>query len=720
MRENAHLLETFNELEQEKVLSLRRHEKDYILRSDTIYVNELNKLASEMTLEINASKSISDSNKATIIQILTNYQTLFNKMVSLDTKIGINNRGGLHLELLLINDKIESLLDQIRLQMNEKKTVLIKEIEFAYIFTSVLLIVASFIISFLVAQKITKPLLAFTNSIKGLVESNFEKKLAINLKGKQREITVLASEFDNMTRQLQQREKDRQAALEELHESELKFSNLANMLPQSIFEVDQSGVLTYCNKALKDQFLYTDEDIDNGILLSQLAQFGDNNNPSYFEDNEIIAQRKDTSTFHALFYMNPIIYKDKVEGYRGLIIDISDRKEYMAQLKKEKDKAEESDKLKSAFLANMSHEIRTPMNAIIGFSDLLTDENLSLEDRREFVSYINSNGASLLKLIDDIIDIAKIESGHISIHKTSTNLGFMFSEIESSINEIRKQYCKDQVQLINESNDDSIEDLIMTDPHRLRQVLINLLTNAVKFTETGSIRFGYRVEKKSSRIYFFVEDTGIGIPSEKLDVVFERFRKIYESTTSNYSGTGLGLYISKTIVSLLGGDIWVESVEGKGSMFQFYIEYESAEIKSQETIKPETLNDIDISGLKILVAEDKEFNYMLLKNLLKKMGANVYWAKNGVEVLDFFFDKKEADIILMDINMPELNGYETIQKMKKLYPQIPVIVQTASAMAGEREKSISIGADDYIAKPINNLELVVKIFSLTRQKVKIT
>jgi len=583
-----------------------------------------------------------------------------------------------------------------------------------------LLIVISVQISMIISKRITKPLLVLTASIKDLVSSNFEKPLPINTKNSQKEIRLLTAEINTMIDQLNQIEHARQLAHSNFEESERRFKDLSNFLPQSVFEVNAQGIITYANQYWKEQLYYTDEDIVNGIIFNdtikknkkQKHQDGKN-------DHDIEVIRKDGSTFNAMIFTSKKKGDDEILGERGVIIDISERISYIKELEKEKLKAEESDKLKSSFLANMSHEIRTPMNAIIGFSGLLKDPEFPADQRDEFISIINTNCESLLKLIDDIVDIAKIESGYISIIKTDVNLNKMASELQMSVKEIKKQNRKQNIKLINLNENDLLDEIIVTDQHRLRQILLNLFTNAVTFTNEGYICFGYSISDDKSKIIFMVQDTGIGIPKNKQEIIFERFRKSSDNQENLYPGTGLGLYITKTLVKMLDGEIWLDSIPGKGTNFYFSIPYEKSKIQPSIELPKPIQNHIDISGMKILVAEDIESNYLLIKNILRNHQVQLIWVKNGIEAVDFFLNNNEADLVLMDVGMPKLNGYEATKQIKLIRSEIPIIIQTGHAMTGEKEKCMNFGADDYISKPINQADLLQKINQLVRIEAEV-
>lgn len=718
MRKNVHLLEKYPELDQLKVLSLRRHEKDYMIRNDSTYVVKLNELVKCTQLEIENNNIINRSTKDTLLVLLTNYKSCFNNLVAADLEIGIRNKTGYMAQVEGKKNEIESLLVQTQQLVSNKKNTIFRNIQLIYLIGLSILIVINVLTSWYISKLITKPLSLLTNSIKELVLNNFEKPLNIKIRNSQKEIDILISEFNTMVGKLNQKESDRQLAHNDFLESERKYKDLANLLPQSIFEVDTNGYLSYVNENWKEQLLYSDTEINQGIRLSDTISTNTKKCFPTNEDNEhdIKVIRKDGSTFNAMICTSKIVLKGEIVGERGVIIDISERIRYIKELRKEKAKAEESDKLKSAFLANMSHEIRTPMNAIIGFSEMLKDPELSLADRDEFISIINTNSESLLKLIEEIVDIAKIESGHISIKMADTNLHKMASELQLSIKEIKEQNLRQNVKLINLNENDLVDEIIVTDQQRLRQVLHNLLTNAVKFTNEGFIRYGFTISPDKNEVIFSVQDSGIGIPQEKQKIIFERFRKANDNQERLYSGIGLGLYITKTILKMLKGKIWMDSTPEAGSNFYFSIPYEPSSPKSFIEITDPIQDQINISGLKILVAEDMESNFKLIKAILKSYNMQVFWVQNGIEAVDFFLKNNSADLILMDVGMPIMNGYEATQQIKLIRSEIPIIIQTAHAMTGEKEKCLDIGADDYISKPLNQADLIHKIKQLMRRR----
>jgi signal transduction histidine kinase/CheY-like chemotaxis protein len=383
-------------------------------------------------------------------------------------------------------------------------------------------------------------------------------------------------------------------------------------------------------------------------------------------------------------------YSKKLKEQNEILRIIND------ELIRSKEKAEESDKLKSSFLANMSHEIRTPMNAILGFANLLKNTNFSDERKLTFIDIINSKSKQLLQIITDIIDISKIEAGQISIFNKSFPLNRMVQELYLSFDNLRKQDNKPVILNYSVGLPDG-EDGIFSDKIRIEQILSNFLSNAYKFTDTGNIEIGYRIENAS--ITFFVKDTGIGITPGEQKVIFDRFRQVESSHSRSYSGTGLGLAISKGLAERMNGQIYVESDFGKGSVFYLTLPYfKQPSVTPAEKAFNESV--FDWSDKTILIAEDEEDNFTFLEVLLKVTGARIIWAKNGLEAVSLCRKNSDIDLVLMDIKLPVLDGMEATLQIKNIRPTLPVIVQTAYAMAADEEQCLKCGCDAYLSKPI--------------------
>lgn len=368
------------------------------------------------------------------------------------------------------------------------------------------------------------------------------------------------------------------------------------------------------------------------------------------------------------------------------------------ELKDAKERAEQSDKLKSAFLANMSHEIRTPMNGILGFSQLLLDTE-NQEELKEFVEVINKNGNHLLSLINDIIDISKIEAGMLTLTKSEFSLNKLMDEVFELFSRDEKVLDGLLELRVSYSMEDD-QDIIFSDRTRLKQVLINLVSNACKFTDAGHIELGYALHEND--FIFYVKDTGIGLDYDQQQYVFERFMQATVNHQPKHEGTGLGLAISKAFVKLFEGDIWAESEPGKGSVFCFTLPFNQG---GQYIFKSghQTDNQMELNWKDkvILVAEDVTTNFLLIKTALNKTGVNLIWAKNGMEALEECKKAEKLDLILMDVRMPVMDGFEATQIIRKIRPDIPIIAQTSYAMDGDREKSLASGCTDYISKPFN-------------------
>ena len=425
----------------------------------------------------------------------------------------------------------------------------------------------------------------------------------------------------------------------------------------------------------------------------------------YLKNLEYEIVRPDGVTFDGEVSSGAIYSGDgKPETMVLIVKNITERKEAEKRLLEAKYKAEESDKLKTAFLSNMSHEIRTPMNAIVGFSDLLTDENLTQEERRDFIAQINQGADDLMRLIDDIIDIAKIEAGQVNVYISECFIGELFKELQMMFLQNIKRSGKDQV-VLNVRWDWPTDELaIYTDPFRLKQILINLLSNAVKFTDEGEIVLG--IEEHQEGVRFYVKDSGIGIREEKQRVIFDRFMQAHDTKTKLYGGTGLGLTISKNLTELLGGEIGVESVSGRGATFWFILPRNEVPLKHEAAHRAPRSDILSWKGKKMLIAEDDHSNYYFLFEALKDTGVEILWSKNGEETLEIFRKHEDLDLVLMDIQMPLKNGYECTRIIKEERPEVAVIAQTAYAMSGEREFSRKAGCDDYLSKPIKVSELL--------------
>ncbi|RLD89177.1 MAG: hypothetical protein DRJ09_07040 [Bacteroidetes bacterium] len=500
-------------------------------------------------------------------------------------------------------------------------------------------------------------------------------------------------------------------AEERLAESENKFKSLFYENKSIILMFDPvNGNILEANQAACDFYGYTDTE----MVKKSVFDFNVKDTKELFsllnkvrtgEQNHFLFKHKlKNSVIKDVELYTGILNSKKKEVFYSVIHDISDKIKAQQELEKAKEKAEESDRLKSAFLANMSHEIRTPMNAILGFGALLQDEEIGNEERNQFVDIINASGYSLLEIINDIIEMSKIEAGQISIHKKPTDINQL---IKTVYNQHSLTASKKNIELRLNPDTFYSNQAIMLDETKIKQILVNLLNNAIKFTDEGFVEMGYRIADKE--IEFYVKDSGIGISRENHHLVFDRFNKITWDTDGKkvYPGTGLGLSISKAFVEKMEGKIWLTSEKGKGTTFYFSIPLEVTEQPAFSYNNVKIAEDFKLDGKVILVAEDEEKNFQYFNIFLTKLGAKVLHAFSGKEVIEIVDKEFESiDLIFMDIKMPEIDGYEATRIIKKKYPFMPIIAQTAYAFSDDKAKALEAGCDDYISKPVAKGKLI--------------
>jgi CheY-like chemotaxis protein len=353
------------------------------------------------------------------------------------------------------------------------------------------------------------------------------------------------------------------------------------------------------------------------------------------------------------------------------------------------------------------------MNAITGFAQLLKDPATPREATDQYIDIIINKGNLLLNIINDIIDISKVEAGKIEIIKSGCNIDEMFIDLYATFENVKKTGKKSHIDLRFVKPDFDSDITIYTDPFRLKQILTNLIDNAIKFTERGFVEFGYSVilEAKRPRIRFYVHDSGIGIPEDKQKLVFNRFRQIEDSHTRRFGGTGLGLTISKKLVELLSGDLKVESQEGEGSTFFFAIPFKPVKVtnnktkpKSRKKIKPDWRNRI------VLIVEDNNSSFLLLKSYMESTGIKILRAGNGEEAVKMCEVNPDIELVLMDIQLPIMDGYKATSLIKEMRKDLPVIAQTAHAMVEDLEESKKAGCDEHVSKPVKK-EVLLSVMS---------
>ncbi|TRX16087.1 ATP-binding protein [Flavobacterium franklandianum] len=405
-------------------------------------------------------------------------------------------------------------------------------------------------------------------------------------------------------------------------------------------------------------------------------------------------------------------------GEFGYIGNLFEENNYQRkQLELSKEKAEESDKLKSSFLANLSHEIRTPMNAIVGFSDLLNEPNLSDKSKQEYLKIIKNCGINLVSIIEDLIEMSKIDSKQISPNYKGIDLDACVKELYETI---RVTIPNDkELDLYFVENKTCISNNILTDEVKLKQIIVNLISNAIKYTVKGKVTFGYQINEEDKNIEFIVKDTGLGIDEGNLKVIFDRFRRIEDEFSVALSGLGLGLAISKAYIEMLGGTISVHSKIKVGSEFKFTIP-----LIYDESIPIPIPNQINVLNVAvkqnyqtILVAEDDNINFLLIKRILELKKYKVLRAINGQEAVDICRENVDIHLVLMDIKMPVLNGFEAFKIINSFNPKLPVIAQTAYASVEDYEKIMELGFTAYVSKPLDKEKIFELIDSIFYRKV---
>lgn len=513
--------------------------------------------------------------------------------------------------------------------------------------------------------------------------------------------------FKNYKKQLE----IRQNLIEGLESAEVNFLTLLQSSPDSVIisRKDDKKII-FANKTAINVFGYSLEEfmgktqlsinlyknpLQRTALFKKLAK---NKQVNSFEVDFIT---KDGSTLCFILNVSEI----RIKEISYLIFsgkDITERQAMMKDLLEAKDKAEESNQLKTEFLNNMSHEIRTPLNGIMGFSEFLTDPELSQSKREQFVNIIQQSGNQLMHIIDDILEISMLGTKKVTVNESVLSINDLLMELYQvfSIKAKEKElpfYLKKG--LLDKNS------MVLTDRDKVNKIVSNLLENALKFTQEGFIELGYNITKKDKKapmIEIYVKDTGIGIAKEKQDAIFERFAQAEKELSKKVGGLGLGLSIAKENIELMGGTITVTSKPEQGTTFIVCIPYKP--IESEITLEEENTIARTDDDCTILIAEDEEFNYMYLETLLQdilKLDCNLIHAKNGQEAIELTKSNPSIFMILMDLKMPILSGFEVAKKIKETHPQIPIIAQTSYSTNKDKDRALRAGCDEFISKPIN-------------------
>lgn len=418
---------------------------------------------------------------------------------------------------------------------------------------------------------------------------------------------------------------------------------------------------------------------------------------------EFVNKRKNGEIFYEESIIVPITDElGKNAYYLSIKIDITEKKKLINELVEAKEKAEESDRLKTAFLQNISHEIRTPMNAIVGFAEILETDYENEEKINYYTSIIKQRAYDLLDIVNELLDISRIESGQLKAVVKPFDIENIFTDLLQTFDGYKQRMERLDVEIKSIPLPQGISRIISSDEAKLRQVFINLIHNALKFTHKGFVEFGFH-DIKDDYIIFKVTDSGIGIPANMQDKIFERFQKVNPKGVI-YDGLGLGLTIVKSLINLLGGEIWLESEVGKGTTFYFSIPYQPQKAEPEKEL--EIVNYESIKDLKVLVVEDDAFNIAYFNELFSSLNVDFHISSSGTEAIEHFKVNQSYDMVLMDIKLPDMTGYEVIEEFKRINPNVPIIAQTAYAAESDREKALSVGCVDYISKPIFRDKLI--------------
>jgi PAS domain S-box-containing protein len=494
----------------------------------------------------------------------------------------------------------------------------------------------------------------------------------------------------------------------ELAESEEKFRNIFQHHAAAKLLIEaETGNIVAANQAaaqfygwsideLKNMKIFHINTLDSELLKKEMVHV-QNSNKNQFE---FVHKKSDGSFVDVEVFSSSITINNK-NFLHSIIHDISDKKKILRDLITAKESAEESDQLKTAFINNISHEIRTPLNSIIGFGQFLAEPNLPEKERAEMFSHLHQSSLRLMNTVDDYVDMAMIVSSSLPVHKKGFSLQSFFEDFITQIYPTCKQ---NNIDCIFDTPSDNVTIYILSDRELLNKVLIKILDNAIKFTHNGTITIGYSITDQN--IEFYIKDTGKGISPEKLELIFKMFTQEESSMTRGYEGSGLGLAIAKGILELLDGQILVESIKGFGSTFFVRIPnipcYENQNVGINYIVEK-------IKTPFVLIAEDDELNYQYLQTILKRQGIKYLHVMNGLDAVALCKECPDITIVFMDIKMPILNGIEATKQIKTFRKELPVIATTAYAQTGDKERFISIGCDDYLAKPIKKDQLIAYI-----------
>ena len=622
---------------------------------------------------------------------------------------------------------------------------------FLLIFAIILFI--SIFISSVISRTITRPLRRLHEGTEEITKGNLDYKvgtpspdevgqlsrafdeMTTNLKKSREEledysrnleekIEVRTRELSDINQDLEKEIIERKQIEETLNKSQQELTSVFKSSPESLIYHDEQGTILKINPRFTEVFGYTlneleGRNINEGMIFprDKTKEESKKITQTVLEKGliriETIRKKKDGTLFPVVISASPIIIKGKSKGIIAIYSDITKEKLAEKEIIKAKKEAELANQAKSAFLASMSHEIRTPMNAIIGMGELMKNTTLN-DEQKEYLDMLRISADNLLNVINDVLDISKIESGHIEIEKIEFNLWELIESIGVTLG-IKASQKK--LELLCYSNPD-VPQYVMGDPTRLRQILINLAGNSLKFTEKGEIAINVKILKREDEkvsLHFTVKDTGIGIPKEKQAKIFESFSQVDSSTTRKYGGTGLGLSICKQLAELMGGKIWVESEVSKGSTFHFTLP--SVVVEKPEG-REEKIESPEIKNLRVLIVDDNYTNRMILREIVSLWGALPKEAEDGssaLEELKFAIDRsKPYQLILSDKNMPGMDGFELIKKIREIpeHKKVPIIILSSDRGESDLKKIKELSISDFILKPVRRSRLynaIVKV-----------
>jgi PAS domain S-box-containing protein len=521
-----------------------------------------------------------------------------------------------------------------------------------------------------------------------------------------------------------------------LRGAEEKLRSIINTIMDAVISIDHKGIMETVNPAASQLFGYTAEELQGQnvkLLMPEpyhsehdgyLIRYAETREPRVIgKVRELVGRRKDGSLFPLHLQIGEYL-QDGQRKFTGIVHDITIRKEVEAQLRLARDAAEEANRAKSSFLANMSHEIRTPLGVILGFTDLLQDPEASPAERSKFIATIKRNGKVLARIIDDVLDLSKVEAGKLEVERIEVSIPHLVSDVV----DLLEHSAQEKGLTLEVKSEGGIPQNIISDPTRLRQILINVMGNAIKFTQHGFVRLTVKLvsslEEGDNQIAFVVHDSGRGIAPAHQSLLFQAFSQGDQATTRKFGGTGLGLVLSQRLARLLGGNVELtSSTEGEGSIFTITIA--AGPLMGVNFISDFSLRNVDhhpvrpvpphkdaLSGVNVLLVEDMRDNQILIKRFLNHSGVLVDTAADGFEGIDKAL-QGHHDVILMDMQMPRLDGYEAASLLRKKGFKKPIIALTAHAMKEEKERSLKAGCNDHLTKPISPKTLVETIARYT-------